>query len=114
VSVLDLDYYKLTMLQFIWKHYADVPVTFRLHSRKQNLDNVVTSPGALAEAINRYSNQELTDHEADYLLNLGLFEQAFIDDLVRLFGNRELAPLEMWRGGVKPQAHGSLPVCGKL
>jgi nicotinate phosphoribosyltransferase len=32
-SLLDTDFYKLLMLQFIWKHYADVPVSFGLINR---------------------------------------------------------------------------------
>jgi nicotinate phosphoribosyltransferase len=32
-SLLDTDFYKLLMLQFIWKHFADVEVTFTLINR---------------------------------------------------------------------------------
>ncbi len=32
-SVLDTDFYKFLMLQFIWLHYRDVPVTFSLINR---------------------------------------------------------------------------------
>jgi len=42
-SLLDTDFYKLLMLQFIWKHFADVTVTFTLVNR--------TSSVSLAERI---------------------------------------------------------------
>ena len=36
-SLLDTDFYKLLMLQFIWKHFPDVPVTFGLVNRTQTV-----------------------------------------------------------------------------
>lgn len=32
-SLLDTDFYKLLMLQFIWKRYKDIPVTFKVTNR---------------------------------------------------------------------------------
>lgn len=84
MSVLDLDYYKLTMLQFIWKHYADAPVTFRLHSRKQDLADIVDDR-QLQRDLDSYAVQTLTDDERQWLLEQGIFEPAFIDDLGELF-----------------------------
>jgi nicotinate phosphoribosyltransferase len=43
-SLLDTDFYKLLMLQFIWKHFPDVEVTFTLVNR--------TAKVSLAERIN--------------------------------------------------------------
>lgn len=83
MSVLDLDYYKLTMLQFIWKHYADVPVTFRLHSRKQSLADIV-NPYELSNALQDYQGGWLPSGGLDYLLHAGVFESAFVADLARL------------------------------
>lgn len=86
MSVLDLDFYKLTMLQFIWKHYADVPVTFRLHSRKQDLAAIVDVE-RLSRAILRYDDEQITDDELNCLRSLGIFEEAFLSDLERLVNN---------------------------
>jgi nicotinate phosphoribosyltransferase len=36
-SLLDTDFYKLLMLQFIWKHFHDVDVTFTLVNRTQSV-----------------------------------------------------------------------------
>ncbi|MBW8746813.1 MAG: nicotinate phosphoribosyltransferase, partial [Acidobacteria bacterium] len=33
-SLLDTDFYKLLMLQYIWKHFRDVQVTFSVVNRK--------------------------------------------------------------------------------
>jgi nicotinate phosphoribosyltransferase len=36
-SLLDTDFYKLLMLQFIWKNYQDIPVTFSLINRTKSV-----------------------------------------------------------------------------
>lgn len=86
MSVLDLDFYKLTMLQFIWKHYANIPVIFQLHSRKQNLREMLYSRLLEAE-LSVYNSTGLTKAEHEYLKNLGIFDQEFVDDLSWLFYN---------------------------
>jgi nicotinate phosphoribosyltransferase len=53
-SLLDTDFYKLLMLQFIWKHFADVAVTFTLVNR--------TSSVALAEVISIDDLRMQLDH----------------------------------------------------
>lgn len=88
MSILDIDFYKLTMLQFIWKNYAEVPVTFRLHSRKQQLKDVVQR----AEVVNKLN--EFTEHAYfvhsnnheynKWLRELGCFEDAFISDFYNM------------------------------
>lgn len=99
MSVLDIDFYKLTMLQFIWKHYADVPVTFRLHSRNQDLSKIV-QPNILLEDIAKYQNTVLTHPEKEYLRDLGLFENKFLDDLFYMFYNGPSEPYVEQDGNV--------------
>ena len=36
-SLLDTDFYKLLMLQFIWKHYPKTPVSFSLLNRTSSV-----------------------------------------------------------------------------
>ena len=36
-SLLDTDFYKLLMLQFIWKHYPKTPVSFSLVNRTSSV-----------------------------------------------------------------------------
>jgi len=90
MSVLDLDYYKLTMLQFIWKHYADMPVTFRLHSRKQDLGSIV-NPVDLQRRLDHYVSRGINQFELEYLEGLGCFEPGFIEALRQLFNDSDLA-----------------------
>src|SRR3989339_1369671 len=33
VNLADIDFYKLTMLQFVWRFFPGTPVTFRFHNR---------------------------------------------------------------------------------
>lgn len=84
MSVLDIDFYKLTMLQFIWKHYADVEVTFRLHSRKQDLTEVL-HPRLLEAQLSIYNTTGLMKDEYEYLNSLDIFDKNFINDLDKLF-----------------------------
>lgn len=85
MSFLDLDYYKLTMLQFIWKHYAEVPVTFSLHSRKQGLRDLIDDEW-LWGTIDAFHYAELEPHEHRWMVSKG-----FDVDFVRALRNIELA-----------------------
>jgi nicotinate phosphoribosyltransferase len=89
MSVLDLDFYKLTMLQFIWKHYADLPVTFRLHSRKQDLGDII-HPRRLRRRIAEFREAAPVNAEIEFLRGTGYFEESFLNDLASLFLNREI------------------------
>jgi nicotinate phosphoribosyltransferase len=53
-SLLDTDFYKLLMLQFIWKHFPDVQVTFTLVNRSTTV--------SLAERINIEELRMQLDH----------------------------------------------------
>jgi nicotinate phosphoribosyltransferase len=53
-SLLDTDFYKLLMLQLIWKHYYDVPVTFSLINRTKSV--------RLADSIEAQELKAQLDH----------------------------------------------------
>ena len=53
-SLLDTDFYKLLMLQFIWKNFPAVPVTSEIHNR--------TTRVRLAERISADALREQLDH----------------------------------------------------
>lgn len=91
-SLLDTDFYKLLMLQFIWKHYPTTRVSFSLFNR--------TSPVRLAEM---FATRELTE-QLEHVKKLrfrkselvwlagntfygrrGIFEPAFLEWLERDF-----------------------------
>lgn len=53
-SLLDTDFYKLLMLQFIWKHFPDVPVTFGMINRSKKV--------RLADEIDEAELRRQLDH----------------------------------------------------
>ncbi|RZJ17287.1 MAG: nicotinate phosphoribosyltransferase [Brevundimonas sp.] len=53
-SLLDTDFYKLLMLQLIWKRYRNVPVTFELINRKPEV--------RLADQVDEQALREQLDH----------------------------------------------------
>ncbi len=53
-SLLDTDFYKLLMLQMIWKMHRDVPVTFSLINRKPEI--------RLADEIDEAALRDQLDH----------------------------------------------------
>ena len=53
-SLLDTDFYKLLMLQFIWKNFPAVPVTSEIHNR--------TIKVRLAERISASALKDQLDH----------------------------------------------------
>ena len=90
-SLLDTDFYKLLMLQFIWKHYPKTRVQFTLHNRSS------TGP------VDTFAHEELTaqlDHARElrfrrselvwlagntFYGRRGIFEPAFLEWLERDF-----------------------------
>ncbi|HEV2678590.1 MAG TPA: nicotinate phosphoribosyltransferase [Aliidongia sp.] len=56
-SLLDTDFYKLLMLQFIWKHFPDVPVTFGLINRSRTV--------RLADELDETELRRQLDHVRD-------------------------------------------------
>ena len=91
-SLLDTDFYKLLMLQFIWKHYAGTPTTFSLLNRDTGL--------RLADDISIHELQcqlehvqSLRFHKSEIIWlagntfygRRGIFESAFLDWLEHEF-----------------------------
>jgi nicotinate phosphoribosyltransferase len=90
-SLLDTDFYKLLMLQFIWKHYRKTRVSFSLFNR---------SSGGLVDAITREELIDQLDHARSlrfrrselvwlagntFYGRRGIFEPAFLEWLERDF-----------------------------
>src|ERR1700723_1021566 len=91
-SLLDTDFYKLLMLQFIWKHFPEVHVTFTLVNRSSRV--------RLAEVISQDELRQQLDHvrklsfhksELIWLAGntfygrRGIFEPAFLEWLEKDF-----------------------------
>lgn len=87
-SLLDTDFYKLLMLQFIWKKYKDVPVTFKVINRSTKIrlaDSISFDElnGQLAHVRNlQFTRNELIWLQGNtFYGKKALFEPAFIEFL---------------------------------
>src|SRR6202162_2592753 len=85
-SLLDTDFYKLLMLQFIWKHYAKTRVSFALFNRSSSVrlaDRFAT--GEIAEQLEHVRKLRFRRSELVWLPGntfygrRGIFEPAFLE-----------------------------------
>jgi nicotinate phosphoribosyltransferase len=87
-SLLDTDFYKLLMMQFIFKHYKDIPVTFAMKNRTKsvNLHTSITYADLRAQ-LDYVKNLRFTNTELIWLQGntfygkKGMFEPEFIEAL---------------------------------
>lgn len=87
-SLLDTDFYKLLMMQFIFKHYSAVPVTFAMKNRTKSvkLGNEINLE-ELSEQLTWVQNLRFTNTELIWLQGntfygkKALFEPEFIEAL---------------------------------
>jgi len=87
-SLLDTDFYKLLMLQFIWKRYYHTPVTFAVSNRTRSvkLAEVVAIEDLRAQ-LNHVRTLRFRESELVWLRGQsfygqrGLFEEGFLDFL---------------------------------
>jgi len=91
-SLLDTDFYKLLMLQFIWKHFPETHATFRLINRSHSVRlGEVVSLGRLREQLEatralRFRKSELVWLAGNtFYGKRGIFEPAFLDWLEHEF-----------------------------
>ena len=83
-SLLDLDYYKITMSQFAWKYYSDVQVKYSFINRtKVKLANYIHIPD-LIEELDNVRNLRLTLDELNYLNNQKIFSKEYLNFLANL------------------------------
>jgi nicotinate phosphoribosyltransferase len=90
-SVLDVDFYKLAMAQFIWKHFPDTRVTFSLINRTKKVLLVEQVPEAdLRRQLDHVRTLRLRKSEKIWLAGNtffgrnAIFEAAFLDVLANL------------------------------
>ncbi len=91
-SLLDTDFYKLLMLQFIWKHYPTTPVSFSLFNRSTSLRLAEMFPREeLAHQLEHVRKLQFRRSELVWLAGntfygrRGIFEPAFLEWLERDF-----------------------------
>ncbi len=85
-SVIDTDFYKLLMLQMIWKHHRDAPVTFALTNRTASARLAeIIDEGGLRAQLDHVRSLKLTRGESTWLRGntfygkRNIFESEFID-----------------------------------
>lgn len=80
-SLLDLDFYKITMMQFFWKHFHELKVKYQFTNRSDiDLKECLTKE-ILEEEFDKIKELRFTECELSYLKTIGLFEESFIDYL---------------------------------
>ncbi len=85
-SLLDTDFYKLLMLQFIWKHFSDVPTSFSLMNRSEELRlGEIVDAAELREQLEHTKKLRFHKSELIWLAGntfygrRGIFEPAFLE-----------------------------------
>ena len=95
-SLLDTDFYKLLMLQFIWKHFRDTRVSFGLHNRtaRFRLGEMVPREAVIAQFEHvkrlRFRRSEMIWLAGNSFYGTrGIFEPAFLEWLEHDFALSE-------------------------
>jgi nicotinate phosphoribosyltransferase len=91
-SLLDTDFYKLLMLQFIWKHFSSTHVSFTLMNRARSVRlGEIVDVGQLREQLDATRGLRFHKSELIWLAGntfygrRGIFEPAFLEWLERDF-----------------------------
>lgn len=101
-SLLDTDFYKLLMLQFIWKHYPKTRVSFSLSNRSAMRLADMFSPAQIREQMEHVRGLRFRKSELVWLAgntfygHRGIFEPGFLEWLERDFrlSNYELTVVD--------------------
>jgi nicotinate phosphoribosyltransferase len=91
-SLLDTDFYKLLMLQFIWKHFPNTKASFSLSNRSTNVRLAeIIDPNEIREQLDQTRKLRFHKSELVWLAGnsfygrRGIFEPAFLQWLERDF-----------------------------
>ncbi|WP_446743747.1 nicotinate phosphoribosyltransferase [Silvibacterium acidisoli] len=91
-SLLDTDFYKLLMLQFIWKHFPQMQTSFSVSNRSTHMRlGEIVSIDELREQLDQVRRLRYTRSELIWLAGntfygrRGIFESAFLDWLEKDF-----------------------------
>lgn len=79
-SLLDTDYYKFTMMQFVYYQFPDTEVEYTFKCRTPNID-LSLFVTEIKEEIKQLCQLELTLDELSYLNSLGIFKNDFLGSL---------------------------------
>lgn len=100
-SLLDLDWYKLTMGQFVFRRYRDVPVTYAFTNRtaKVRLTEHIDE-AALRRELDRARTLRFTAEELDYLRGFRTADRRlFGEDYLRFLEGLSLPAYRLERAG---------------
>jgi nicotinate phosphoribosyltransferase len=101
-SLLDTDFYKLLMLQLIWRRYRDVPVTFALANRSRTIRlGEELDLGELREQLDHARSLRLSLKERIWLSGNSFYgrPQIFQPDFLDWLAGYRLPPYELERRG---------------
>jgi len=101
ISLLDLDFYKLTMAQVAWRHFPNVCVRYAFKNRTKDVPLAeIISEADLRRELEQVRSLKFRDDELDYLreskyIPKGLFKSDFLQQLLDL----RLPPVEIRKEG---------------
>ncbi len=95
-SLLDLDYYKLTMAQVAWKRFPSVPVRYAFKNRTKGVKLAeYVSEEDLRREFERIRSLKFAPDELNYLRDQKIFSEPFLEFLKNL----KLSPFTLERNG---------------
>ena len=104
VSLLDVDFYKYTMMQVAWKHYRDAQVKYEFFERDTGhgapIGTYLNAYGLITDFV-AVQSMHLSPHDINFLDKTNLFENDFL---------KALASLDLPNVNVAIDANGNLKV----
>ena len=104
-SLLDTDYYKLTMQQGIFHHYPTAVVDARFHCRTPV--DLTPLAGEICEQIQHLADLRLSAEEYTWLLASGVFQQDYLDWLTGHRLNADSVDVQVSPEGLTIQVQGT-------
>jgi nicotinate phosphoribosyltransferase len=96
-SLLDIDFYKLTMCQFIWKNYRGTEVTFKLINRDKHIPLARIIPEhKLREQLDHVRTLRMRKTDLYYLRGMDLYgKNMFSDEYLEFLSNVHLGDYDL-------------------
>ena len=101
-SLLDTDFYKLTMGQFAWRRYPDVPVKYAFKNRTTSVPlGIIIPEEELRFEFDHLMSISLSEKESNYLADFKKSngDPIFCNDYLQFFGGLQLPEYNLKRIG---------------
>ena len=97
-SLLDTDFYKFSMGQYIWKYHLDVPVTFRLANRTSSVRLAeYVDMGRLKEELDHVRSLKFGNSDLHYLRGTNEYgDRMFQEDYLEFLKGLRLPDFNYW------------------